>query len=373
MSRVSDIISAARYSLADPDGDRWSDSRLLQLINDAQKTIAKRGRLLRNSITFDIELGKSEVNLPNDFQALDTALYADKLLNLIDTFTLDNNASKWYDKVGTPRYVVTDMNNKGVIKLYPKPDISDNLLITFIHANGKDYSYSNIIEDIKVIDKLLSSEGLNNLGFYGFIDYDSLPNYGVPLLAGSDFGIPIFWFPVDFGVVTWGEDFGVSNIGEDFGFINTGNIQAYIDIVNNVNLNTGSFGVITDIDDKISSNQYGVITDIELDGKYYGDKYGSLTKVATVDTNFKLRYIRKPKPITDVNDELEINDSLDLAIRYYVLGYCLRDDNDAQNRTVGNEYLQLFENELREAIIESSKDFIDTSRYFNTKYFNGFN
>lgn len=373
MSRVSDIISAARYSLADPDGDRWSDSRLLQLINDAQKTIAKRGRLLRSSITFDLELGKSEVNLPDDFQAFDTALYADKLLNLIDTFTLDNNVSKWYDKIGTPKYVVTDMNNKGVINLYPKPDTNNNLLITFENANGKDYSYNKYIEDIKVIDKLLSSEGLNNLDFYGFIDYDSLPNYGMPLLVSPDFGIPIFWFPVDFGVVTWGEDFGISNIGQDFGFINTGNIQAYIDIDYNVYLVTGSFGIITDIGDEVSKNQYGVITNIELDGKYYDDKYGSLTKVTAVDTSFKLRYIRKPKPITNINSELEINDSLDLAIRYYVLGYCLRDDNDAQNRTVGNEYLQLFENELREAIIESSKDFIDTSRYYNTKYFNGFN
>ena len=63
MSRISSIIIRTRDTLADPEGDRWSDERLLRLIDEAQKDICRRAKLLRTKKNIPIINGVPSENV----------------------------------------------------------------------------------------------------------------------------------------------------------------------------------------------------------------------------------------------------------------------------------------------------------------------
>jgi len=65
-TRVEDLLVRVRDSLADEDKSRWSDSRLLRLVDEAQKKIATKCQLLRRYTTISILANKSEYELPED-------------------------------------------------------------------------------------------------------------------------------------------------------------------------------------------------------------------------------------------------------------------------------------------------------------------
>lgn len=66
MSRISDIIRQARVTLADKDADRWSDDRLIQLIDEAQKDIIKQTKYLKGEFSLSPQVGVNKYKLPDD-------------------------------------------------------------------------------------------------------------------------------------------------------------------------------------------------------------------------------------------------------------------------------------------------------------------
>ena len=64
MGRIADILTRVRDSLADHDKSRWSDARLIRLIDEAQKDIAVKARLLRAKTAFEIKVNRSVYRLP---------------------------------------------------------------------------------------------------------------------------------------------------------------------------------------------------------------------------------------------------------------------------------------------------------------------
>lgn len=75
--RVEEILVRVRDSLADPAKERWSDARLLRLVDEAQKTIVKKARLLRGSASIAIFADQNIYNLPDEAYLLTRVVNSD--------------------------------------------------------------------------------------------------------------------------------------------------------------------------------------------------------------------------------------------------------------------------------------------------------
>lgn len=365
---VADLVKDIRYTLADSEGNRWNDERLLMLINEAQKTIAKQTRSLRKTFQFNLEVGKTQVVLPADFDTLDSAMYDDRVLKMIDTYSLDVSKPNWEGEIGTPEYVVFDMQDAGKISLYPKPKGKDSLLISFDKALNVGYSYN--VE--KAIGKILTEDSYIYLDDYGLLN---IGDYGYVDIGISGYGIPIQDLPIHFGIIDWSNilinPFGITDITSEYGLLDIYDVMVYANF--NMQPRTSDIsGAVTNIYD-IDTNFYGIITNVLVNGVSENSDFGFVSMIKEIDTKFKIRYLRKPLDLISLDSMLEINDNLYKAVKYYVVSVCLREDMDTQNRTVANEYMQLYNNEIYQGVVDSSRQYINTNRYYEVKYFNGFN
>jgi len=66
MTRIDNILTRARDTLADPFKERFSDERLLRLIDDAQKYLVLKAQSIRSKTTVPIIPGVSTYTLPDD-------------------------------------------------------------------------------------------------------------------------------------------------------------------------------------------------------------------------------------------------------------------------------------------------------------------
>lgn len=64
--RIANILKNARYSLADPAKERYSDERLLALLDEAHKDFAKETKLLKAELEIPIFAGQVLYSLPDD-------------------------------------------------------------------------------------------------------------------------------------------------------------------------------------------------------------------------------------------------------------------------------------------------------------------
>ena len=129
MTRVADIILRARDSLSDPDARRWSDDRLLRLLDEGQKLIARRARLLRSLGTINLRAGVAEHSLPSDAYLLTrvTAVTGENI-KLRSREWMDEYEATWETTTGsTVRFVVFDRLQPSRIRVYPIPTTADGV------------------------------------------------------------------------------------------------------------------------------------------------------------------------------------------------------------------------------------------------------
>jgi len=135
---ASDIIIRARDTLADPTGDRWSDQRLLRLLDEAQSTICSKSKCLRASVDIVAHSGQSSYTMPLDMSLVTRVKYNDKPLLVTSREYLDFEiGSMWTKLVGVPEYAIFDKNDKGTILLAPIP--------TFTVPQTFDIATANLI------------------------------------------------------------------------------------------------------------------------------------------------------------------------------------------------------------------------------------
>ena len=75
MNRIENIILRVRDTLADHNGDRWPTDRLIRLIDEAQKDICRKAKLLRKKATLSVYDNQGTYKLPDDAMLLDRILY----------------------------------------------------------------------------------------------------------------------------------------------------------------------------------------------------------------------------------------------------------------------------------------------------------
>ena len=250
MTRIADILVRCRDSLSDEDGSRWSDDRLVRLIDEAQKKIAYKNQLLRKTVIVPVISEQFTYELPSDAFLLTrvTNELGDNLAIKSHAAMDDTESSTWeLDTGAVIDTVVFDNQNPGVFRIFP------------------------IIE-----------------------------------------------------VVTPGEIF----IIDDFG---------------------------------VATNIVASITGTGTDTSLFTSNFGFLTSMATVVESLKIYYRAKPTTVTLAIDLLEIDPTWDIAIKHYVVGMALHDDQDTQNRQISTDELALYAAEMLDAKKTSSKDNISRS------------
>lgn len=141
-TRVADILTRARDTLADPNKERWSDDRLLRLLDEAQKDFARQTSLLKGYVNIPLIPFAAVYSLPADCWRVTRAHYAERNLHLASHEAMDSFDPDWYTRTGA--YIETlvfDQRNDSVIRCYPIPD--DSILqynYTFEQTDTPEYA-----------------------------------------------------------------------------------------------------------------------------------------------------------------------------------------------------------------------------------------
>lgn len=113
---------------------------------------------------------------------------------------------------------------------------------------------------------------------------------------------------------------------------------------------TGAFNNIE------QNSLYGGLVDITINDDIY-----QIPSIADIDENLEkylvLYCIKKPKEVAidTLDSELELHDSYDAALIYFIKSKLLRNDTDANNRQYGNEELQLYANFCNRVKVDVAK------------------
>jgi len=132
MSKVYTLVDKIRDTLNDPEGDRWTNARILRSINEATKTINLRANILRGKGSFKVLAGISKYKLPDNVQVVTRVLYNGKPLKFKSHSQMDELIESWETDYGNNlEYIVYDKLNIAYIRLYPIPQVPSTNLDTF--------------------------------------------------------------------------------------------------------------------------------------------------------------------------------------------------------------------------------------------------
>lgn len=108
---------------------------------------------------------------------------------------------------------------------------------------------------------------------------------------------------------------------------------------------------------------YGIVTDISYSDvqPVMHDHYGDISGVPD-EALIKFYYVRKHDNVTDVDQELHVDELCEDPIKHYVVGHALRDNVDAQNRTFGTEELNRYYQMVNEFSIQREENFARVTR-----------
>ena len=283
-TRITEILVRARDTLADPNKNRWSDERLLRLLDEGQKDIAKQSKILKDIYDLTVAVDTSNYTLPDNFWLITRATFDDYEIPLVSYDLMDENARK---QVLADRRTNEHERRNGY---------GNNLGDRWTRTNWEVDTASRI--EAIVYDK----RNINDIRVY------PIPNDGI---AENNYtfeneGPIIFAGDEVMGIVTSIDDYTIDSV----------------------------FGVTTELYDPAIAaesfdSDFGVLT-------------GANESVALV----KLWYIKIPEVLLTLSQDLEIPPMFDVALKHYVIGHALRDDIDVQYREMGAESLALYEREL---------------------------
>lgn len=139
---ISSILSLVRDRLADPQEQRWSNDRLLRLLDSAQKDFARQTECFKGTVEIPLEVNRAVYPLPADCWKITRAHYADKNIPLYSYEHMDSLDNSWYVRTGSViQAVVFDKRNEGEVRFYPIMDESILANVyTFENLDDTDYA-----------------------------------------------------------------------------------------------------------------------------------------------------------------------------------------------------------------------------------------
>lgn len=309
MNRTERILLQVRDSLADPNEERWSTSRLLRLMDEGQKDIARQTKLLRSVVTIPLVEGQAEYELPEDAWLITRTIFNKDSIPLVSHADLDNSNYSWFCEYGKDiKAVVYDQRNLNKLRMYPIPN--DEIA-------GSDYAFEND-GYVTSVSTLSQPEGVT-VG-------DQLNQ-----LQGL--------------LVSYPEGSIQSNFGVAKKLIQ-GNL--------NVEFDDPNFGVVTSIDGDSTDTPFGVVVDAEeyqtfrdCPANYeFNSSFGSITRMRDLFSEVSIYYVKEADEIKSTSDNLIISSVFDTALKYYVIAKAYDDDLDTAYQNKSDKAMLIYQREL---------------------------
>ena len=165
MSRISEILKKARYSLSDLDGDRWTDERLVYLLDEAQKQLIHKTGSLKQIYNLDAYEGQRVYTLSDDVVTINRVEYKQTKLQFIDM-------DKFYDIMDNsknPMFCIYDKLDRNNFVIYPTPEEdADNAIA--VYATIMPPTISSTTDE----DSVLKVSSIYDNAMYYYIVYSAL-------------------------------------------------------------------------------------------------------------------------------------------------------------------------------------------------------
>lgn len=326
MTRIESIIKAARYALADPNKERYTDERLLFALSEGQKDIARQTRLLKAETTIVLMPGVYNYDLPPDLWMITRAIFDNVRIPLMSHDRMDEHNLAWFTVYGnTIEALVYDKRNMHRIRVYPIPDDS--------YIEG-EYEFVpdtnlNLDPDALTADQIASIQALI-------------------AKLGTESSSPL----------------DLESIYTD--------AQAILNVVPGIAPSEGVYGVVTSIDGVVATPIYGVTSDLVLANSNqtwpgsvnFTSPFGVVTDIADATGLLHIYYIKDPDAVNTVEDELLVSPIFDTALRHFVVGTAFGDDLDSQYQARSSQALNMYDREIQ--TVGTPTDLTDGTR--STQY-----
>ena len=325
MTKVSEIVKAARYILTDTPNDTasrgWSDERLVQLVDEAQLEICKKTSIFKREYYIPLSNGIYTYSLPDDLIKIDRVM-SDKRVTQMSMADMDDIDLYWRRIIGDEIiHYILDSVNMNKLEVYPIPSEALTYVPFYriVDIQGKFYFVLN--NPVGVFT--------GNTPIIGELD----PTTGVLTEVRGDLSIgnltDYLLEPTIWGLIT--DIFGLENISTYYTQPSTG-------VLSGVSYGSGG--------QTLSTSVWGTITDVSQKVGLMDATWGAITSVARDSSVLKVRYSALPEHINGIDSALNIPDKWTEAIKYYVAGYALLDDNDAANNNKGLQFISKFNSDI---------------------------
>lgn len=129
--KASEIITKARYTLSDIDKSRWSDDRLLSLLNDALLDVALSTRLYNSKGLLKLQAGISVYDVSPFAVKLERVEHRGVPLAKVSFEEMDDRfGERWQSEEDeNPSHIVYDLKRAGEFRIYPIPKQGANDLV----------------------------------------------------------------------------------------------------------------------------------------------------------------------------------------------------------------------------------------------------
>mgnify|MGYP003633362349 FL=1 len=283
-TRIETILLRARDTLADPTGERWSEPRLLRLVEEGQQDIAKHTKILKAQIDIPLAVGQAVYTLPSDLWLITRAAFDDCIIPLHSHAQMDELIRN---------HQINNQDDYRQRRSYGYLGTSDIEGITSCWETDTGSAVEALIYDRRNIDE---------------IRVYPIPGEGI---TQND-----YTFETDNPAFEGAELLGVTTDITNYSF----------DTV---------FGVVTDLYDP----------QIQLEN--FISDFGVLTGVNDSKSALHIWYIRIPVgDITSVSSELSIPSMFDTALKHYVVSMAFDDDYDTRFAEKAQKAAALYEREL---------------------------
>ena len=348
---ASDIIQRARQRLGDELKQRWTDDRMLTIVNDGYRDICKTTNILRKESYIPLRQDQTRYNLPDDCISVRRIEFGGTVMPLVTRNDIDNMNYPTVQNVGL--YGIKDNLDMQKIEVYPSVPEGTEKYYTQVQGINTD-------EDTIIVQRRGVTTGSSVPTLYS-VD----PLYGVVTDSGTN-AITLQTAAPYGEIYSTNLEIQPSNVGtEPTESPTLPGLLLPIPIIPK-----DARGVLTELLFNETDSHYnilGFITNSRV--ATLSGQFGITTDIANKEDCLHIFYSCVPEALLSVDSELRMSDIWEAAMLRYTVGTALQDDNDANNINRGELELSKYVVELDKAFKMSSKDYSGSAvAKLNTQY-----
>lgn len=173
MTRAANVLTEVRRALADPNAKRWSDERLLSLLNQQQRELASLSKVLKSSILVAVTPYTPIVMLPSNIDAVTRLEWEKQPLKLMSYSEMDQQFGDWQDQTAeAPTVAVYDLRTPDRIRIWPGmewPSLSSYGLLTGVGEG----TLADVVGTSETLDGAVAIGDIT----YGIVTTIDVPEY----------------------------------------------------------------------------------------------------------------------------------------------------------------------------------------------------